>query len=99
MPKKPKSVVRATQEEIENLQSRGARNYMWEFPDEAFDGDWYKMTIPNTDVKSAGNSFRTQCHVVYQRRANVHNKDGAVFVRLRINDPIPVPKKTEKEKK
>lgn len=95
MPKKPKKIVKATEEEIQNLHARGARNYMWDFPEEMFNGEWWKVEVPNTDVKSAGNSFRTQCHILYKRRANVHNKDGAVFVRMRKDDPVP----EEKDKK
>lgn len=96
MPKKPKKIRRATEVEIENLHSRGARNYMWEFDPEMFDGGWWSFEVPNTDVASAGNSFRTQCHVIHKRRANVHNKDGAVYVRMRLDDPVPEPKKEKK---
>jgi hypothetical protein len=93
MAKKPKQVAKASKQEIEHLHSRGARNYMWEFPEEVFNGEWWRIEVPNTDVKSAGNSFRTQAHVVYKRRAKVHNKDGAVFVRL-SDERVPEPKKT-----
>lgn len=99
MPKRPKNFRKSTKEEIENLHSRGARNYMWEFPEEAFDGQWYTMEVANTDVASAGNSYRTQAHVVHKRRANVHNKDGKIMVRLRLDDPVPEPKDEKKGKK
>lgn len=88
MPKRPKSVEKATEEEILHLRERGARNYMWEFPEEVFNGEWWKIEVPENQVSSAGNSFRNQCHSVYHRRANVHNKNGYIWVRLLEDKPV-----------
>jgi len=97
MANKVKKVEPATEAEIRLLRSRGFGTYLWEFPEETFNGEWWKLTVPNNQVKSLGNSFRSQCKVVYKRRASVHNKDGSVFVRMK-DEPFIEPATEEKKR-
>lgn len=83
MANKPKNIEKATDQDLEALFARGGGSYKWDFPDEVFNGEWWKIEVANDQVKSAGNSFRNQAKAVYNRKANVHHKDGKIIVRMK----------------
>lgn len=88
------SVAPITEEEVKNLSlSVGHRNYKWAFPEEAFNGDWWVAEVPNTDVNSVMNSFRSQCHAVYETKASVRKlRDGRVGLKRLVDSKLKAKK-------
>jgi hypothetical protein len=88
---KPKAIARATPEEIENLRGGNGRVYKWEFPEESFDGNWWRLEFANKDDQSSGlNSWRSQATSTYKKRSQCYRKgDTVVFVRLTKLDTTP----------
>ena len=84
MPLKPKSIARATPEEIEVLGSRPPGGYRWVFPEEVFNGEWWRIEVEPKQYTSALSSYRMQAAKVYKKRCQVYKKEnGAVlFVRM-----------------
>jgi hypothetical protein len=84
----PTKVEKATDEQIAHLGSR-ARNFKWEFPTEVFNGEIWRIEVPNDKVASMSNSFRNQCQSVYKHRAKTRKgADGAVYVQLLEDRPV-----------
>ena len=87
---RPKAIARATPEEIDNLSSNG-RFYKWEFPEDTFNGEWWRMEFNNkADLASGINSWRTQATTVHKKRAQAYRKgDTVAFCRLTKLDVKP----------
>ena len=76
---KPKSVRPATEAEIKLLSTKATG---WDFPEEVFDGEWYRLTAPSsTEVLSMLNSYRHHAERLYGKKVQTRRKDGFLYVR------------------
>jgi hypothetical protein len=75
----PKNVRRATPEEIASMT---LREDGWEWPEELFDGAWYRLTSPRQDlVLQMVNSYKRHAQTHHNRKATTRRQDGFVYAR------------------
>ena len=83
---KPKSVRQATPEEVATMSIRADG---WEWEEELFDGEWYRLTAPRSDlVTQMVNSYKRHAHTHHNRRAKTRRKDGFVYARTLTDKKI-----------
>lgn len=78
---KPSKIEKATDQELAELRHKG-RQFKWELPPETFNGETWKLSVPNDQTNSLANSFRNQAQSIYGKRAKVRRANGYLFVRL-----------------
>lgn len=92
MQQKPLSAKKVTEEEVNEHAANSTRkgSFKWRFEKDLFDGEWWAIQVPPNSVASALNSYRTQCESVYGTRGSaVRGNDGRLFLRRRVDEPVP----------